>query len=87
MTDLYLEDYGSKEKDNICWQTIGVLCVVIIGFVLFYMIYTSLWELMLPAITDHGLELTSLGLIFGVLLVVYIVRSRSLEKRKIMAAS
>jgi hypothetical protein len=76
VADLFFERGESKEEDDICWQTIGILCAIIIGFVLFYTVYTSLWELMLPSLTGYGFELLSLGLIVGIILIVYIVRHR-----------
>lgn len=85
--DLFFERYGPREEKHICWRTIGVLCVVIVGFFLFFIVYTSIWKMMLPTLTDYGLDLISLGLIFGVILVIYIVRNKSPEKRKTVAAS
>jgi len=76
VADLFFERWGSREEEDICWQTIGVLCVIILGFVLFYIVYISLWELMLPSLTGYGFELLTLGLIIGIILIVYILRYR-----------
>ncbi len=42
---------------------------------------------MLPSLSDRAFELFTIGVIIALLTVVYVVSNRSIEKRKIMAAS
>ncbi|MGY5864926.1 MAG: hypothetical protein RTV41_10000 [Candidatus Thorarchaeota archaeon] len=90
MTDLYFDDYvpGAKEgRGTICCGSVVILCVIIIGFILFFWIYTYIWENMVASLSSYSLEFVSLGVIIAVILVVYVVRNKSLEKQKILAAS
>ncbi len=90
MVDFYFDDYepGTKQEKSLNYCVIiTILCVVIIGFILFFMIYTFIWEQMVSSLSNHALELATLGLIFAVLILVYAIRKRSIDRQRIMAAS
>jgi len=90
LTDFYSDDYEPTVKENVgssCFSTTIVLCIVVIGFIIFFWMYTFIWTYMLPSLSDHAFELFTIGVIIALLTVVYVVSNRSIEKRKIMAAS
>ncbi len=90
MTDINFEDYEPRTKErrvSSCFGSAIVLCIVVIGFIFFFWVYTFIWMYMLPSLSNHALELLTIGVIIALLIVVYVVRNKSIEKRKIMAAS
>ena len=90
MTDFYFEDYDRQtreKRESICCESFVILCVVIIGFALFMVFYYYIWNLLFGTVASYGYGLLTGGLIIAVILAIYVVRNRSLEKRKVMAAS
>ena len=90
MNDHYFDDYepdAQRDRYETCCGPIVLLCAVIIGFVLFFTVYTVIWEVVFESLSIHAFELATVGVILAVIIVAYLVRNKSFEKQKMIAAN
>jgi hypothetical protein len=84
VNDHYFDDYEhdtQRDRGGTRCASVVLLCVVIIGFLLFFMVYTVIWAILFESLLMYSFELATTGVILAVIVVVYLVRNKSIEKR------